>query len=93
MVDNRIFVDLGMVLVPVYVSFWKPKFLKIFSFVKAVFQVIFLSISDSKYQRLGLPNQGFRMESIAKIGLSRFIISQSDALGAVFYFFEPRKQI
>ena len=39
-----------------------------FQFVlfRAYFQVIFLPISDSKCQPLGLPKHGFRSESIAK---------------------------
>ena len=40
-----------------------------FSF-RACFQVIFVSSSESKFLRLGLPNRGFRMEGIAKNALS-----------------------
>ena len=36
---------------------------------RACFQVIFLTISDRKHQRLGLPNQGVRIQGIAKIDL------------------------
>ena len=39
-------------------------------FVRACFQVIVLLISASEFQRLGLPNQGFRMERIAQIVFS-----------------------
>ena len=39
-------------------------------FVLACFQIIFLSISESNFRRLGLPNRGFRMECIAEIDLS-----------------------
>ena len=35
-------------------------------FVRACFQVIFLSMSDSNFQCLGLPNRGFRIGPIAK---------------------------
>ena len=68
--NNMIFDDFGMMLGFVYVSFWSSKCLKIRFFCRACFQVIYLSISESKFQRLGFPNQGFRIEGIPQIGFS-----------------------
>ena len=95
MVNNTFFVDFGMILVFVCRFLGTQMFKKMFCFW-ACFQVICLSISHSKYQRLGLPNQGFRMEGFAaidfgrksffkplRIELARFL----DALKAVFQFF------
>ena len=49
--------------------FGEQNFKNCFCF-RACFQVICLSISDSKFRRLGLLNRGFRMESIAKDDIS-----------------------
>ena len=64
--NNRIFVDFGVISGLISVSFWG---LKMFFFVlfRLVFQVIFLSISDSIFRCLGLQNSCFRLESIANI--------------------------
>ena len=53
-----------------YISFLNPKTLK-FHFFTGLFPSHFLSISETKFQGLGLPNRGFRMERIAKIDFSR----------------------
>ena len=51
-------------------AFWVQKPENVL-FFQACFQIIFLSISESKFQRLGLSNQGFRMEAITKLEFSR----------------------
>ena len=51
---------------------WSRRILKNPCCFWACFQVILLSISESTFQRLGLPNLGFRIECIAKIDLSWF---------------------
>ena len=50
-------------------QFLEFKMLKI-RFFSGLFPGHFLSISESKFRRLGLPNRGFRMEGIAKIDFS-----------------------
>ena len=60
-VDNMIFDDFGVTLALAYITFWVSKCLKMFFVCRACFQVIFLSISDSNFRRLGLPHQSFRM--------------------------------
>ena len=66
------------------------------SFFLACFQVIFVSISESKFRRLGLQNQGLRIESNAKHAVSweSFLITFGidfyhllEALGAAFLVF------
>ena len=62
---------------------------------RARFQVIFLSISDSTFRRLGLPNRGFCMEGIAKMTFHRKVVMDIGgdffrflkALGAAFLVF------
>ena len=67
----------------------------------AGFQVILLSISGSKFRRLGLPNRRFRRAGVAKNGFSQksFIMDVGNdfdrflkVLGASFLVFEPCKQ-
>ena len=60
-VDNRICLDLGVILGPAYISFWDA-----FFFPPLISKVIFLSISELELQRLGFPNRRFRVECIAK---------------------------
>ena len=58
-----------------------------------------LSISESKFQLLGPPNRGFRIEGIAKIGFSwkSFLVIFGDGflafflmpLGLLFWFSRP----
>lgn len=55
----------GVIFGPVYIHFLNSRTLK-FIFFGACFQIIFLSISGSKFQRSGLPNQAFRIEDIAE---------------------------
>ena len=62
MVAYRILFDLGMILRLVYISFSGARSSKI-RFFRACFQIIFLSISESKFRRLGIPNQCSRMQS------------------------------
>ena len=65
MVLYGILFDFGLILGPVYINFWSSRTLKFRFFGGSCFQVIFLSISETKFRRLGLPNRGFRMEGIA----------------------------
>ena len=65
----RILFDFGVILGPVSISFLCSEARNLI-FLRACFQVIFLSISLSKFRRLGLPNRGVRKESIAKDDLS-----------------------
>ena len=69
-VNNMVFVDFGMILGLVNVSFWDFIILTNSFCFRVCFQVIFLSTSASKIRRLGFSNQGFRIEGIAKIDLS-----------------------
>ena len=68
--NNRIFVDVGLISRPVYVSFWASKCVLELCFFQTCFQVICLSISDSSFRRLGLPHRRSRMEGIANIDFS-----------------------
>ena len=52
-----------------FMSVFGTRFFLYFCF-KFVSMTFFLSISNAKFQRLGLPNQGFRMEGIVKIVFS-----------------------
>ena len=54
----------------VYIGFQVQNVLKIVLFL-GVFLCYFLAISDSNFRRLGLPNRGFRLESIAEIATFR----------------------
>ena len=56
-----------MILVLVYVNFLSARSSKFGFLFRIDFQVVISSISESKFRRSGLQNQGFRMESIAKI--------------------------
>ena len=65
-------------------------------FCSGLFPSHFLSISELKFQRSGLPNQGFGTEDIAKNNFSRksFLMNFGvdfccllEALGAVFLIF------
>ena len=62
--------NLGVILGLIYGRFWKPKCLQTRFFVRTSLQLICLSISDSNFRRVGLPNRCFRRERIAKIGFS-----------------------
>ena len=77
-------------------SIFEFKKLKMSFFVRACFQVIFLSISASTFQRLGFSNRDFHMESIVEIDFSptSFLMNFGidfccflEALGAAFLFF------
>ena len=65
-----------------------------------VYRSFVLSISESKFRRLGLPNQGSYMEGIAKVDCSRksFLMNSGidlcrllEALGTVFLIFRALK--
>ena len=64
--DTRLVIDFGVIWDPVLIAFWAPK-LAFSLFCRACFQVIFLSISESIFRRLGLHIQSFRKEIIAKV--------------------------
>ena len=94
-VDNRIFVDFGVISGPVYVSFWGSKCVKIVLFL-GLFPGNFLLISDLNFRRLGLPNRCFRIEVLQNTTFHRnrlqrvsgsFFYIFFDALGAVFLIF------
>ena len=72
MVVYWILFEFGVIVGAVYISFLSSRTLKFEnSFLSGLFPDHFLSISESEFQRLGLPNQGVRMESIAKIDFPR----------------------
>ena len=56
---------------------------------QACFQVISLSISDSKFQRVGLPSRGFRIEKIAKIFLFMEIVFNEVLNRHLSFFLKP----
>ena len=92
-VDTRIFVDFGVIWGIVYAGFLISKYFKICCF-RSCFHVILLSISVSKYRRLGLSNQGFRIEGLQKSIVDGFLLTLSvdvsrllNALEAVFSVF------
>ena len=64
------FIQFGVIFGTCVYYHFEFKKLKMLFFVRARFQVIFLSISESKSRRLGLSNRGFRIECIAKIDVS-----------------------
>ena len=82
---------------------WTPTLERLI-FVRVCFQVTFLSISESKFRRLGLHVQGFHKEGIAKINFSQksffvdfgiefyFFLETLGAVFLVFWFFESKKQ-
>ena len=96
MVAYRILLDFGVIFGPVYITFLSSKILKYRYCFRACFQVICLSMSELKFRRLGFPNQGFRIESIAKNAFSWKLILMNfgigfyvllEALGAAFLVF------
>ena len=68
-VDNRIFVDLGVISGFISVSFWSSKCGKIL-FVFGLFPGHFFIDFRFDFSMLGLPNRGFRMKGIAQIDCS-----------------------
>ena len=65
MVVYRIFFDFGVILGPVYISFLSSKTSK-FHVFSGLFASHFFIDSETKFLRLRPPNQGFRIETIAK---------------------------
>ena len=84
MVVYRILFDFGVIWGPVYMSFLSSRSFK-FCFLGACYQSICLSISESEFPRLGLPNQDFRMECIAQIAFQWKSFPMN--FGIDFYFF------
>ena len=70
-------------------------------FFQACFQVIFLSISDSRFRRVELPNHGFRIEGIAKndfswksfLMKSRIVFSFFSSIGSRFSVFSLENRL
>ena len=78
-VRNRIFIDFGVIMGPVYISFLISRSLT-FHLFRACFGLVcgpfFVLISESKFRRLGLKIRGFRKDSLAKINCSQILPSK-----------------
>ena len=69
-VPNRICIDFGVILEPLYISFFGFKRLEMSFFLGLVSRSRFLLISEPKFRRWRLKNRGFREEGIAQIDVS-----------------------
>ena len=88
MVVCRILFDFGVVLGPVYISFLSSRSLEFHLFLGLFPGNFLLSIFESKFRRLGLPNRGFCtkrlfMEIVVNEFRGRYL-SFLEALGAAF---------